>query len=134
MNGLGLESVIVIGLAVSQVVEVVRHSKLTLPLRRWALNAAPRGGFRGFVAGALGCAFCFSHWVSGAFTVLLILALWQCWYIQALAVLFAAVRVANLTNDILYGRIRTPKYEIVEEEDLDVDEGDPDEALGSTNV
>ena len=130
MDGItGIANVIILGLAASQVVEVVRHSKLSLPLRIWAADVAPLGGFRGFIAQVISCPFCFSHWVSSGFTLLLLVSLWGYWPAQAMAIVFAATRVANLSNDIFHERIRTFKNDIIEEEDLEVEEGEPDKAF-----
>jgi len=127
MEGLtGLANVFIIGLAVSQLVEVMRHSELSLPLRIWAMNAASGGGFRGFFAKVVSCPFCLSHWVSGGFTLLLFIALWQFWPMQILAFIFAATRVANLSNDIFHDQLQTPQHEIVEDEDLEEQISDED--------
>ena len=124
---IGLSTIVILGLAVSQVVEVMRHSKLTLSFRTRALSAVSGGGLRGFVAQILTCPFCLAHWVAGGLTLLLFVSMWAFWPAQFLAVVFAATRVANLSNDIFYNSIRTFKYEIEEVEDLEDNDGDPDE-------
>ncbi len=133
-NITGLTNIVVLGLAVSQVVEVMRHSKLTLSLRTWALGAVSRGGLLGFAAKILTCPFCLSHWVAGGFTLLLLVSMWAFWPAQWLAVVFAATRVANLSNDIFYNSIRTFKYEIEEVENLEDNDGDPDESPEITST
>ena len=130
MNGTtGIADLIILGLAVSQVVEVVRHSKLSMSPRKWAMDAAPLGGFRGFIAGLINCPFCLSHWIAGGFTILMFLSWWHHLVsLQFFIVVFAAARVANLSNDLFHDQIRTPKHDIVEEETLeDENEHDPDD-------
>jgi len=100
-------------LAVWQVVEVLHHAKITMPIREWAVAIAGCGGLRGFVAAVLLCPFCLSHWV-GAFIV--------CWVLLDFWLLpvwiLATIRGANVLHDLLGGRSRTPENPIIEYENL----------------
>lgn len=112
--------IIMASLAVWQIVEIIHHSVLAVPLREWAGRTVSADSDwshpLSFVAHALGCPFCLSNWVAGAVTL--------CWISRLhysvplwLVCAFATARLANLGNDLTYSYGRTPKLD--EEEDDD---------------
>lgn len=134
-------NVLIAGLAGSQLTEVMNHSMIALPIRRWALEAAGKGGLRGFLGSLVSCAFCFSHWACGSFMLLLLIAAavtvyaspqlaWVSLVLQLVPFVFAAVRIANLSNDVLYGYLRTPKNYVEEPEEVEADDRPEDDQPG----
>lgn len=124
-------NVFIAGLAGAQLTEVMNHSTIALPIRKWALEAARKSGLRGFFGSLISCAFCFSHWACLFMLMLLSAAAiiacapsWSAWSVLALRLVpftFAAVRIANLSNDVLYAYLRTPKNYVEEPEELEND-------------
>jgi len=130
--------VFIAGLAGSQLTEVTNHSKIAFPIQKWASETAGKGGLRGFVAALVSCPFCFSHWACGGVMLLLLGAAavtmyadpWIAPVLAFVPFALAATRVANLSNDVLYDYLRTPKHYVEEPEDLEVDDGPEDTQLG----
>lgn len=122
-------NVMVAALAAWQVTEVLHHSEIALPIRRWAARNTQVGVLRSFISRAYNCAFCLSHWVSGGAVVAMLLATelspW-CYYIRYVLAVLAVTRLANLGNDLAYTYTRTPKIDLEENpHDIEV-EDDPD--------
>ena len=117
--------VALIGLAVWQVTEILHHSLLLLPVRRWANKNSSVGVLRAFFAKLALCAFCKSHWVAGALVILLALSLEgvpYCFWTKYIIWIFAATRLAQLGNDLCYDFTRSPKHDIEEENDVQIDD------------
>ena len=136
MEAFGL--VLIAGLAGSQLVEVFHHSSLFRPLQNWAADTVdpeakvPSVPIMMFLARLFSCAFCMAHWLCAAMVLLTMLVFISPWF-HFVVWIFAATRVANLSNDIFYDRIRSPKNEeviedIITEED---DASDPTTEEGS---
>ncbi len=105
-----LFSLLAVGLATWQAVEVYHHAAITLPIRQYLATVVPTNGVSHFFLSMLRCPFCLSHWVAGLFT-----GVWfftphpvDHWIVFALA----ATRLANIGNDLFYAYDRSPKYEI----------------------
>ena len=96
--------IFVLALGTWQTVEVLHHSKLCYDLR---IRMEKVGGFMGDVTS---CPFCLSHWVAIFYGIGLgIPVLNQPIFIWLL--LLAAVRLANLGNDLTWSYNRTPRYQ-----------------------
>jgi hypothetical protein len=124
-------NVVLVALATWQLTELLHHSELTLPFRRWTAGSTQTGVQRSLFARGFNCPFCLSHWVAAAVLLSLFwddltgfgpLGKYLVWCL-------AAVRLANLGNDLAYERTRTPKFE-VEEYDITI-EDEPNEEAGS---
>lgn len=108
-----LAELLIAGLAVWQIVEILHHAEIAVPVRLWALAAADRpAGLRRFVGRLLLCPFCSSVWAGGFVTACLV-SPWTAWF----PFLLAASRFANLGNDLTAQRCRTPRFN--ENEDAD---------------
>ena len=121
MSTISLTTLLLSGLAVYQIVQVLHHSELSIPLRRWALKRIRGEGllvdqdFLGFVAKAIACPFCLSHWVAGAASLVIVLSgllpspaarggafsFWATLPFVWLILTFASAALANLINNIL---------------------------------
>lgn len=104
-----LSATVLIALAVWQAVEVLRHAEIARRVRVWAWAAtASQWRVARFFGKVLLCPFCLSHWVA-----LLLVCLWcVCsWPV----ILLAAVRLANVGNDLVGDRCRTPRANTGEE-------------------
>ena len=126
-------SVLIAGLAGSQLVEVIHHGSLFRPLQNWAADtASPEARvlpvpFVRFFARLFNCPFCMAHWSCAAMVLLIMLSFITVW-IHFVVWVFAATRIANLSNDLFYDRIRSPKNEEVIEDILaeEDDASDPE--------
>lgn len=129
-----LSTVVIAGLATWQMVEVLHHSELTTQLRVWASQHALAGGWRSFVSRLVSCPFCLSHWVAGTCVLLLALSLEVLPYLgwtRYVVWIFAATRIANLGNDLAYAACRSPKHDLTEEDDVEVETGPEDRRLAA---
>jgi hypothetical protein len=117
-------NVILAALAAWQVTEVLHHAEITLPIRRLTSGSAPRGALLGFFTKLYNCPFCLSHWVTGLIVVLLLTAdrLPYGNAIVAVIWIFAVTRLANLGNDLAYNYTRTPRFEVEEKSDLEIED------------
>ncbi len=109
-----LVSVLAVGLATWQAVEVWHHGELFADVRD-GLGGTADGDWQ--AAGLLGrlvmtashlllCPWCLSVWVSIFLTLLYASGIW---WLQCPVVALAASRAANLGNDLAYNRCRTPR-------------------------
>lgn len=122
--------VLIAGLATWQIVEVLHHSKLTLPLNTWASKTASAGGLRGFIAYLIRCPFCMSHWVAAAVVLQLVGSRAGWWpYTEYVVWAFAVARLANLGNDLTYELNRGPKIDPEDDGEITVEDGPADERL-----
>ena len=122
--------VIVLGLATWQIVEVLHHSKITLSVRRWSSKSLSVQGFRGFLAQLIECPFCHAHWIAGALVLFTAIPLaLGCPWTKPIVYIFAAVRLANLGNDVFYELCKTPKHDVEEIDEIVVEEGPSDDNL-----
>jgi hypothetical protein len=109
-----LTHLIILGLAVWQTVETLHHSELFYGWREVANEivdqkqglVSPDLGL--FAAKAYSCPYCLAHWVAILYAALLYTPLHGVvsWWSLALA----AVRIANIGNDLVGDRCRTPRY------------------------
>lgn len=130
-------NVVLAALAAWQVTEVLHHSEIALPIRRWAARNTQTGVLRSFISKAYNCPFCLSHWVSGAAVVIVAaaseLSPW-CYYLKYAIWILAVTRLANLGNDLAYNYTRTPKIDLEENpDDIEV-EDEPIEDDEDTDV
>jgi hypothetical protein len=119
-------NVVLVALATWQVTEVLHHAEITLPVRRWTAGSIPMDASRSFFSRGFNCPFCLAHWVAALLLFLLALDLEgapHCTGLRYAIWLFAAVRLANLGNDVFYTYTRTPRFE-VEEDDITVEDGE----------
>jgi len=112
--------VLVVGLAGNQLVEVLHHGSVFLPLRKFAAAKRSSSNKTDALLGELfTCPFCMAHHaclLMSLFAVLLLpLSLWQC--LLALPVMwFASTKVATLVNDYTHSVCRGPKDDVVVED------------------
>ena len=117
-------NVVLVALATWQIVEILHHSELALPANKWANKNTQAGVLRSFLARAFRCPFCLSHWVAGVLVIGICLSqsnVPHCRYLEYVIWLFAAVRLANLGNDLAYGQTRSPKFED-QDDDIEIDD------------
>lgn len=117
-------NVILAALAAWQITEVLHHAEITLPIRRLTSGSAPKGTLRSFLTKLYNCPFCLSHWVTGLLVVLLFTTADIPFGRVVLAVIwiFAITRLANLGNDLAYNYTRTPRFEVEDESDIEVED------------
>lgn len=114
-------AMIVEALATWQLVEIVRHAKLTLAPRRCLRRVAKQGGpsfapLR-WLDQLVSCGFCLSVWAAAG-----VLSLRWAGPVGEFAILVLAVsRLANLGNDLAHDWCRTPRHDT---ESDDVEDGD----------
>lgn len=127
-------NVILAALATWQITEVLHHAEITLPIRRLTNGSAPKGTLWSFLTKLYNCPFCLAHWVAAAVMVSLfwhdLTGLFP--FGKYLIHVLAVVRLANLGNDLAYNYTRTPRFEVEDESDIEVednveDDGDEDE-------
>ena len=96
-------------LAVWQIVEIWHHSLLFAPARSHVELWESKLG------DLLGCPFCLAPWVSLLCVVSLLLPAWlefSSWYVltsKCIIYAFSVSRLANLCNDFVHNKTRTPK-------------------------
>jgi len=124
-------NVILVALATWQIVEILHHSEIALPIRRLAARNTQTGVFRSFFSRAYNCPFCLTHWVAATLIAVLLFypAHEQCrGLLTFVLVVFATARLANLGNDLAYNYTRTPRIELEEHsEDIEIEDKPPED-------
>lgn len=110
-----LSTIVVAALATWQLVDVIHHSVIARPIRLWAQAAVDSGGRLALVGKAIQCPYCLSHWVAGACVLALISPLSPLF--RFLALILAAVRLANLANDLVSPYSHPPRANDAESSD-----------------
>lgn len=119
-----LASLLVAALAGCQAVETWHHGSLFRGVRSWlwtVRNDEKRWWLARKSAELLTCPFCLSHWTCAAAVVAMFLTDWDSsWRLPVYGL--AAVRLAQLLNDISHPLTRSPSDETEIDQTADVDE------------
>ena len=117
--------IILASVATCQLTETFRHSSVFAGLRARIEARSP------FWSELVGCGFCFSHWAAAMLVLLIaghLLVSSSQWLVDPCLltlVWLAAIRGANLLNDLTKAWSRSPSSEGPQVADLELNDGDP---------
>lgn len=103
MINLTLTNLIVAALATWQAVEIWHHSELFAGWRSYVESVG------GWTAALLRCPFCLAPWVAFSMSAAVLGVSEGAQFLQLFVFALAVARLANLGNDLLYDKCRTPK-------------------------